>query len=151
MASSKLEAFKARLATMREKGQEQIGHAFQAVEVAGTAFAFGFARGKMGDENGDLDVLGIPASGAAFLGLHALGFLGVFGKHAEHVHNVADGAGAEYAAVAGMRMGAARSDFSGQRRIAGSRRRVAGSLPMGQRSSFGGFARNAVANPYVRA
>lgn len=147
--ASKFEAFKARIAKMRERGEEQLGHALQAVEVTGTAFGFGFMRGKMGDENGDLDIMGIPASMGAFVVGHALGFLGVFGKHDEHAHNIADGAGAEYAAVAGMRMGAARSDFS-SKRIAG-RRRVAGSLPQGQTRGFGGFNRSAVANPFVRA
>lgn len=156
--ATKYEALKARIASWKEKGQEQMGHALQAVEIGATAFGFGFMRGKMGDENGDLDIAGIPTSLGAAAGLHILGFMNVFGKHSEHAHNIADGALAEYAAVQGMRMGAARSDkFSGQRRIAG-RRGVAG-LPAGQaqnqnpfaqRNSMGSFARTPQ-NPFVAA
>jgi len=151
--ATKYEALKAKMANWREKGQEQLGHALQAVEVGGTAFAFGFARGKMADADGNLDVAGIPASLGAAIGMHALGFMGVFGKHDEHAHNIADGALAEYAAVQGMRMGVARSDSPGNKRIAG-RRSVAG-LPQGQnpfaqQNRAGAFSRQ-VANPFVRA
>ncbi len=150
--ATKYEALKARIASWKEKGQEQMGHMLQAVEIGATAFGFGFMRGKMGDENGELDVAGIPASLGSAIALHVLGFAGVFGKHGEHAHNIGDGALAEYAAVQGMRMGAARSDFSGKR-IAGRRNRVAGALnqnPFAQQNNFGGFARN-TANPFVRA
>lgn len=150
--ASKFEALKARFANMREKGQEQLGHVLQTAEIGAASFGFAFARGKMGDENGDLDVAGIPVSLGAAVALHGLGFMGVFGKHDEHAHNLGDGALAEYATVQGLRMGAARStNFAGQRRIAG-RRSVAG-LPAGQNpfaqyNRAGGFARN-IANPYV--
>jgi hypothetical protein len=146
--ASKYEALKARWASWKEKGQEQLGHVLQTAEVGATAFGFGFARGKMGDAEGNLDIAGMPTSLVAAVGMHGLGFMGVFGKHSEHAHNIGDGALAEYAAVQGMRMGAARSDsFAGQRRIAG-RPRVSGSLP-GARGF--GFARSNVQNPYVRA
>lgn len=152
--ASKYEALKSRMAAWREKGQEQLGHVLQSAEIGATAFGFGFARGKMGDADGNLDIAGMPASLAAAVVGHGLGFMGVFGKHDEHAHNLADGALAEYSAVAGMRMGAARStDFQGQKRIAG-RRSVAG-LPQGQnpfqqRAGMGNFTRN-VANPFARA
>lgn len=152
--ASKYEALKQRMASWREKGQEQLGHVLQSAEIGATAFGFGFARGKMGDQDGNLDVAGMPVSLTAAVVGHGLGFMGVFGKHSEHAHNLADGALAEYSAVAGMRMGAARStDFQGQKRIAG-RRSVAG-LPQGQnpfaqRQGASSFSRN-VANPFVRA
>ncbi len=150
--TTKFEKLKQRVANLREQGQEQLGHVLQTAEVGATAFAFGFMRGKMGDQDGNLDVVGIPASLGASVAMHGLGFLGVFGKHSEHAHNLGDGALSEYAAVQGMRMGAARSDFAGSRRIAGQRR-VAGlnsGNPFAQRSNgFAGFARPA-ANPYVR-
>ncbi len=142
--ASKYEALKARIASWKEKGQEQMGHALQAVEVGATAFGFGFLRGKMSDANGDLDVAGIPASLGTSIALHGLGFMNVFGKHSEHAHNIADGALAEYAAVQGMRMGAARSDNPGTKRIAG-RRTVAGlganQNPFAQNNRMGSFTR----------
>lgn len=152
--TSKYEALKQRMANWREKGQEQLGHVLQSVEIGGTTFGFAFMRGKMGDADGNLDVAGVPASLGAAVALHGLSFMGVFGKHSEHGHNIADGALAEYAAVQGMRMGAARStDFAGQKRIAG-RRSVAG-LPQGQNpfaqyNRASAFTRQ-VANPFVRA
>jgi hypothetical protein len=150
--TSKYEKLKARVATMREKGQEAIGTVLQTVEVGGTAFGFGFMRGKMGDAQGDLDIVGIPASLGTAVAMHGLGFMGVFGKHSEHAHNIGDGALAEYGAVQGMRLGAARSEFGGAARIAGShaRRRVAGSNqnPFAQNATAGFNSR--VANPFVR-
>lgn len=151
---SKYEKLKARMKNMTEKGQEMLGDVLQSAEIGATAFGFGFARGKMGDQNGDLDVFGVPASaGAAIVG-HLLAFSGVFGKHSEHAHNIADGALAEYTAVVGMRLGAARSDFASQKRIAG-RRNVAGlggrQDPFAQGRSNFDFARNRVQNPFVRA
>jgi hypothetical protein len=153
--TTKYEALKQRMASWKEKGQEQLGHVLQTAEVGLTSFGFGFMRGKMGDENGDLDVVGVPASLGTAVVMHGLGFMGVFGKHSEHAHNIGDGALAEYAAVQGMRLGAARSDFAGSRRIAGQRRRVAGlpgSNPFGTRAgTFAGFARSGVQNPFVRS
>lgn len=144
--ASKYEALKARWANWKEKGTEQLGHVLQSAEVGATAFGFGFLRGKMGDAEGNLDLAGMPASLVTAVGMHGLGFMGVFGKHSEHAHNIGDGALAEYAAVQGMRMGAARSEsFSGQRRIAGRSSRV---NPLGGRTGFSGFARG-VQNPHV--
>jgi hypothetical protein len=148
---SKYEKLRERMARWKEQGQEQLGHVLQTAEVGAVAFGFGFMRGKMGDENGNLDVAGIPASLGSAVVLHGLGFMGVFGKHGEHAHNLGDGALAEYAVVHGMRMGAARSDFAGSRRIAG-RPRVAGSLgnnPFAGRNPFG-FTCATAANPFVR-
>lgn len=148
--ASKYEALKQRWANWKEKGQEQLGHVLQTAEVGATAFGFGFMRGKMGDAEGNLDVAGMPASLATGVVMHGLGFMGVFGKHSEHAHNIGDGALAEYAAVQGMRMGAARSaDFSGQRRIAG--RGNGARNPLSGKTGFGGFTRQNVANPFVRA
>lgn len=152
--TSKYERLKARVETLKEKGQEAIGSVLQTAEVAGTAFAFGFMRGKMADVEGNLDVVGIPASLGASIALHGLGFLGVFGKHSEHAHNLGDGAIAEYAAVAGMRMGNARSDNPSTKRIAGQSGRrpaVGGANPFANKSGFGGFARQNVQNPFARA
>jgi hypothetical protein len=137
--ASKYEALKQRMASWREKGQEQLGHVLQTAEI--------------GDQDGNRDVMGMPASLAAAVVGHGLGFMGVFGKHSEHAHNLADGALAEYAVVQGMRLGASKSsEFSGQRRIAG-RRSVAGlpgnQNPFAQRNNMGNFTR--AANPFVRA
>lgn len=148
--ASKYEALKARWNSWKEKGQEQLGHVLQTAEVGATAFGFGFARGKMGDAEGNLDIAGMPASLVAAVGMHGLGFMGVFGKHSEHAHNIGDGALAEYAAVQGMRMGAARSEHAGTRRIAGrsAPRNLGGAS---RQNGFAGFARSTVQNPYVRA
>lgn len=142
--TTKYEALKARWANMKEKGAEQLGYALGAAEVAATAFGFGFMRGKMGDADGNLDVMGMPASLVAGVAMHGLGFMGVFGKHQEHAHNLANGALAEYCVVQGARMGAARSDFNGQRRIAGR----SGARP-GLNQGRVGFTRANIQNPFA--
>lgn len=153
--TSKYEKLKARVANMKEKGQEALGSVLQSAEVGGSAFAFGYMRGRMGDDNGEFDVVGIPASLGAAVAFHGMGFLGLFGKHSEHAHNLGDGALAEYAAVAGMRMGNAKSSNPGVKRIAGTsggrRPAIAGSNPFAQNNGFSGFARGNIQNPFVRA
>lgn len=103
---SSLQRMRARAENMKEKAEEALGTAIQTVEVGGTSFLFAYLRGRMGDENGDLNVVGIPASLGTGVAMHLVGFLGGFGKYADHAHNIGDGAIAEYAVTMGVRIGA---------------------------------------------
>jgi hypothetical protein len=89
----------------REKATEIMGQTLQLVEVAGAAFAFGYAHQRYGT-NGELLVAGVPADLAAGLGLHAFSLLGGFSKYSEHGHNLADGCLAAYGFRMGSQMGA---------------------------------------------
>lgn len=110
-----------RLGKMREKSEEMLGQVLQTTEVVGTGFLFSYLRGRMGDAEGELDVAGVPVSLGSGLAFHVLGFTGVFGKYAEHAHNLGDGALVEYAVVQGMRLGAEGGSHAGTRRIAATR------------------------------
>jgi len=136
MASVKeqLERLKARANSMKEKATETMGQVLQTAEIGGTAFVFGYLRGRMGDDNGDLVVAGVPVGLGTGILLHLAGFAGLFGKHDEHAHNLGDGAVSEYLAVLAMRMGAESNDqFKGKRRIAGQpqARNLNGGSPFG--------------------
>ena len=96
-----------KLATMREKTEEVMGQAIQAVEVTGTAAAFGYVNERYGT-NGELAIPGlvaVPVDLAVFFGGHLLAFTGTMGKYGEHGHNIADGAGAAYGYRLGAKLG----------------------------------------------
>lgn len=111
----------ARLSRMREKSEEMLGQVLQTSEVVGTGFMFAFLRGRMGDAEGELNLAGVPVSLGAGIGFHLLGFTGVFGKYAEHAHNLGDGALTEYGVVQGMRLGAQSGASIQGRRISATR------------------------------
>jgi len=94
-----------KIESARDKATEIMGQTLQLVEVAGAAFAFGYAHQRYG-VNGELLVAGVPADLAAGLGLHAFALLGGFSRYSEHGHNLADGCLASYAFRMGSQMGA---------------------------------------------
>lgn len=90
-----------RARTVVEKSEGVVAHAVQTVEVGGTAFGFGVAKGRFGS----IEVLGMPVDMLSGVGTHLLAFLGG-GKYAEHLHNMADGALASYLTDLGKGVGA---------------------------------------------
>lgn len=135
---------KTTMAKWREKNEEVIGRGMQLVEVSGTAFAFGFANSRWG-ENGELKIAGIPVDLGVAAVVHSMGFLGGLGEYAEHGHNVADGALASFAYRVGAQMGAdSARDAKGPPPVKKSST-TAGALPSGHRvfdtADVGGGAR----------
>lgn len=100
-AKSIAERMQRRFENAKEKGEEVVGSVVQTAEVGATAFAFGYARGRYGETN----VMGVPIDLGAGAATHLGAFFGLFGKYAEHAHNLADGAIAEYLAVKGAIVG----------------------------------------------
>lgn len=100
-----------RLRRGKEKAEEMAGQVLQTVEVAGSAFALGYARGRL-SEGGEWKMAGVDPELLAGVAFHGLGFLGLFGKYGEHVHNVGDGALAAYAAMKGLDLGVEKSTAS---------------------------------------
>jgi hypothetical protein len=93
-----------RLANIREKADETIGHALQAIEVSGVAFGMSYANERFG--SGEVKVAGLPVDIAGGIALHGLALLGgVSSKYTDHVHNVADGLLATYAVRQGAHLG----------------------------------------------
>jgi len=99
------ERAKARVAKMQAKAAETMGIALGAMEVSGTAFGFGYARGRFADEQGAFEIMGIPPDLLAGVALHGLGFLGGFGRYSEHAHHMANGALASYLTTQGVKFG----------------------------------------------
>lgn len=95
------EKLKTQLSNVKEKSQEAVGIIVRTLETGAVAFGFGLAKGRWGK----ISVAGIPADlGAGVLG-HLLGFMGVGGKNAEHLHALSDGALASYAVEMGAKVG----------------------------------------------
>jgi len=100
------------------------------MEVSGTAFGMAYARGRYGDEKNELNVGGVPVGLITGVGGHLLGFIGVFGQYGEHVHNIGDGALAEYVANLGNKIGTEHRDAT----MAAS-----GRYAVGRRHAVGGY------------
>jgi hypothetical protein len=95
--------WKARAQTVAKTGERATERIVRTVEVSAAGFALGMAKGKWGPS---LSVWGIPVDLIAGLGLHGLGYLGVAGKHEDHLHAFGDGALAVWFAGLGAGVGA---------------------------------------------
>lgn len=97
---------------VREKGESIVGQGIRSVEIGGSAFLFGYLQGRYGSEGG-VTIAKVPIELATAIVGHGAGFLGIAGKHSYHLHNVADGALATYAATLGRGIGKAAAKKSG--------------------------------------
>jgi hypothetical protein len=101
------EKVKAKLSSVKEKAEIAAGRAIHASETVGTAFGFGWARGRYADEKGEWEMMGLPPD--LTVGVLGLGFsfLGLTGKYDDHVAAIGTGAASAFATVKGIEMGAA--------------------------------------------
>lgn len=83
------------------KGEAVVAQVGKTVEVAGSAFLFGVANGKLGG----VELLGVPVDLAAGVAGHLAGFMLASPKTAHHFHNLSDGALACFAARQGASIG----------------------------------------------
>lgn len=147
---AKLSNARARAAKAREETTAAVAQALQAVEVSGTAFGLAYARGRFGDEEGELAVMGMPVGLLAGIGGHAVAFLGIAGEYSEHIHNISDGALAEYAVQQGQSIGMQHkieAESSTEGRIGAARRGTHRGLGAGMPR---GFSRHNPAAAYAR-
>lgn len=97
---AKYENVKRSVARMKERGEETIGHVVQTVEVNATAGGLAYLRGRIGevDDSGNkqLSVAGVPVGLAFGVLSHVAAFTPIAGKYTEHMHNIGDGALAEF-------------------------------------------------------
>lgn len=144
----KLARVQARVRAGQAKATEMVGTVLQTAEVGGTGFGFAYLRGRMGDDDGEFDVAGIPVGLASGLLAHLLGFAGFFGGQASHVHNIGDGAIAEYGCHIGYNLGqkakAERAAAQGYHRFP-RQSRVSGRIPPRNPTA------QAPTNPFARA
>jgi hypothetical protein len=97
---SNLATLRARLANMKEKSEEALGHGLQVAETFAASAAAGYLNTKFGT-NGEHTIQGVPTDLLAGLALGIGGAAGMFGKHDGHAVNLGAGLLAAY----GYRLG----------------------------------------------
>jgi len=88
----------------KNSGEAVVGQLTQTLEVAAGAVAVGALSGRFGP----LTIANSPVPLDLALGVagHAMGFVGIAGRHAEHLHNFSDGVIAGYLTKLGVGFGA---------------------------------------------
>src|SRR5574341_967436 len=81
-----------RAGRLKDKTEKTVNTLVSTAEVSAASFAFGVVQGRFGQ----IDVVGVPLELGSAVLLHLLGFIGVAGKAARHVHSFADGTLAAY-------------------------------------------------------
>lgn len=94
----------------KEKGEEVIGRVARTVETGVCSFGFGYLAGR----KGDVRIMGAPVALVSAAALHLGGFFGVFGKYADHAHNLGDGGIAAYTTILGVQIGTEHKQAAGQ-------------------------------------
>jgi hypothetical protein len=117
-----------KMSKIREHAEEAVGNGIQVTEVGGTAFAFGYANGRWG-EDGEIKVLGIPVDLGVGFALTGVAMFGGLGKYGEHGVNVGSGALAAYAYRSGYQLGAHASEEDTQPKATKASMRGAGVAP----------------------
>lgn len=100
-AHSRAESFQKRLATVRKQAEHTVEKVLRTAETGGMAFGLGFANGRYGTT----EVMGMPIELLLGAGLNIAGYLGVAGKHSDHLNNLGDGALAAYGTILGVQVG----------------------------------------------
>lgn len=105
-----------RIKAMKDKATEAMGTALTSFETTGTAFGFGYLRGRMTDmaDEESFKIFGIPPDLLVGIGGHVLAFAGAFGKYDEHAHAIANGSLASFATFSGLEFGTKDRQESGE-------------------------------------
>lgn len=95
-----------RLKNAREKAEETANQVVTAGTIGATAFLFGFANGRVADDEGKpgIEILGVPLDLLSAVGFHIMGFV-VSDKYGGHFHNFGNGALASYTTILGVSVG----------------------------------------------
>jgi hypothetical protein len=121
-AQSRYESLKARLSNVRKEAEKATEKFVGTLEVTGAAFTMGMIQGR----TGGIEIIGMPLELIAGGLLNVGSYLGVAGKHSDHLGNLGDGCLAAYAVTVGKGVGETwkeraenpQIEASGTRRIA---------------------------------
>jgi len=101
-AQGRLESLQNTLKRVRKEAEHTMEKVLRTAETGGMAFGLGVLNGK----SGATEVMGMPVELILGAGLNLAGYLGVAGKHSDHLNNLGDGALAAYLTVLGVQVGA---------------------------------------------
>lgn len=116
----------AKAKAVMQKADKAVATVITTSEVSAASFLFGLAQGKFGG----IAVVGVPMDLLAGLGLHVLGFAGIGGVNAHHLHAFGDGALASFFGKLGRDVGYTLQSAADKDRIVKSGAKYA-SLPGG--------------------
>lgn len=97
-----IERLKHRAKSVAKKGEHAMGKVLEMGETAGTAFALGLLNGY----HGPVTVAKVPLEVLLAAGCSLGGFLGLAGKHSDHLNAIGNGALSAFAVVKGVQIGA---------------------------------------------
>ena len=147
---AEVESAKRRAKAITDKVGDSIETVVRTAEVGAAAFALGVVNGKF---NG-IKIVGIPVDLLSGVALHTLGFMGVGGKNAEHLHAFGDGAIASFAVTMGREFGY-RWQVGGGAKLPsgmqGAQSEIVGSTVQGARVTGGAGVADAELERMVRA
>lgn len=153
-ALSRFEAMKSRLANVQKQAEKATEKFVATMETTGAAFICGLVQGRTG---GGVELAGVPGELIAG-GLLSVGsYLGVAGKHSDHLANLGNGCLAAYATTMGRGVGATWAEKAAkgepeQVEAQGSRRRMvrgAALSPQEMADAAAGAARQGAPVPAV--
>lgn len=99
---SRYASLKSKLTNVRKEGEKVVEKVLRTAETSGTAFGLGLINGY----HGPVTVAKVPLE-LLLAGLFEIGgYLGLAGKHSDHLNNIGDGALSAFAVVKGVQIGA---------------------------------------------
>ncbi len=90
-----------KLQTVRKQAEHTVEKVLRTAETGGMAFGLGYVNGRYGST----EVMGMPIELLLGAGLNIAGYIGLAGKHSDHLNNLGDGALAAYGTVLGVQVG----------------------------------------------
>lgn len=100
-ALRKLESSRKKLASIKGKGEEQVGTVVTGLTIFGAEMGLGYSRGRFGEKQ----IGGIPIEAVGAGVGHLVGFSGIAGKYSGHLHTLANASLGFVAAVEGIKLG----------------------------------------------
>jgi hypothetical protein len=96
------------LSRLKGKGESLLGETLKSAETVGSAFGMAYSNGRFASPGKDhVEVMkDVPADLAGGVVLLGASLMGVFGEHASHADNIANGLLSAYAARVATKLGA---------------------------------------------
>lgn len=101
-AQDRISSLQKRFTNVKKQAEHTVEKVLRTAETGGMAFGLGVANGRYGST----EVMGMPVELLLGAGLNVAGYLGLAGKHSDHLNNLGDGALAAYLTVLGVQVGA---------------------------------------------